>query len=373
VTTVTVAGGDGTHAVIDYDSAAYAALASSLLNGSVATVVDASGNYMMGPGGPLDTAIGPQGAGETITVTAVDDNPATGQVMLVGDGTNLTLNAPVGSGTIIAGSGNDMFDLTGPDSGVWNVYTGPSGSVVDAGNGGGFVVMDGADTVNAGAGPETVFGAAASGGQITGGSGTLLYAGGTGPSTITAGSGLTIGFGSTGATTYTLGTGPAVLVGGPGAMTVNGGTGQTQVFGTSGSTVTFAGPSDNNVLVAGDCNETLDGSGTTGADVFFAGAGNDQITGGSGNDTLFGGTGSATLTGGQGATIFAFVDQADGVARQDTIVDFSSADRLELIDGLTVAGQQVSSGNLVVMLSDNTQLTFAGITTDLGSGSIIHF
>jgi Ca2+-binding RTX toxin-like protein len=364
---VTVAGADGSQVTIDYPSAAYAALAQGLLDGLPAMVIDASGTYTLPADGPLDTVIGPASGTASITLAINDLNTSPDQVILAGDGTSLTLTAPGGGGTLIAGTGVDVLDFSSSDR--WNVYTGTTGSRVTVGDGGGVVVIGGADTVTAGAGAETAFGAAVDGAQITGGSGTLLFAAAAGAATIAAGSGLTVGFGGSGQSTYDLSTGAAVVIGGPGSMIVNGAAAAAQMFGSTGSAISFTGSADNNVFVAGDGNETLNGSATTGDNSYFAGSGNDAITAGTGNDVLFGGTGNATLQGGGGANVFAFVDQA-GSSSQDTIADFTAADTLDLIGGLTIASQDTSSGSLVVMLSDNTQLTFTGLTSDLSGNSI---
>jgi VCBS repeat-containing protein len=98
--------------------------------------------------------------------------------------------------------------------------------------------------------------------------------------------------------------------------------------GTSTSTTTitvFAGTSNNDTL-----------TGTSGADMLFAGNSQDTLTGNGGNDLLCAGQGDDTLTGGDGAdTLDAGQgqDKLDGGAGNDTLVGGQGDDQLTGGDG----------------------------------------
>ncbi len=396
---VSVSGGSQP-VVVNYDSQSYAALASSLIGSLPSTTISTSGPFVIPADGSSVTVFGSTAGAGLGDVTGTDNNSLMNQVILAGNGTNLNLTAPTGGGSIIAGNGQNVFNLNGTTAqGSWDVFLGPGGNVVngDGGAGNGFVVMGGADSVTAGTGNEVVFGAALAGGQVSTASPTipasagavLTYAGGAGAGTVTGGTGLLFGYGGSGNTTYDITQAPsggtqtaavtagtqvaAVLVGGTGTTTVNSTTGLVQYYGTDGSSLSFSGNTDNNLFVAGSGNETLNGAGATGSNVMYAGTGSDQLLGGAGNDILVAGDGSSTLAGGTGSNIFAFIDQAGGSTSMDTINDFTSSDTLELIGGVTVASQDLSTGDLVVTLSDETKITFVGLNYDLPTGSITHF
>jgi Ca2+-binding RTX toxin-like protein len=66
-----------------------------------------------------------------------------------------------------------------------------------------------------------------------------------------------------------------------------------------------------------------------GADKISGLAGDDSLSGGAGNDTLIGGAGNDTLTGGDGSDYFVFETAANASNNLDTIIDFSSGDKLQ--------------------------------------------
>jgi Ca2+-binding RTX toxin-like protein len=333
----------GTYVVVTYDTAAYQALAVSLLasESSYATtggyLVDNSGANIIPDGQLPVVGVGVPGNTGLVglgSVTLTDQNTAANQLILSGNGTDLTFDATAGSGTVVAGDGTGSYNFAVGD---WQLNNTP-------------------DSV--------------SGTTVTAGSGFDLVAAGSGDSTVIGGSGTLFAFSSTGLTDYQLGTGGSYIIGGDGESSITGGTGTATVFGSDGTTMNFSGSTGQNYFIAGSGNETLNGSGATGSNLLYAGSGDDSLTAGSGNDTLFGGTGSSTLTGGSGQDVFAFVDQTGGSTSVDTVNDFTSNDFLMLIDGLSISSSEEVGNNLVDVLSDGTTLTFTDIAS-IASDQII--
>ena len=165
-------------------------------------------------------------------------------------------------------------------------------------------------------------------------------------------------------------------VGSSNNSTVNTGvSGTATIFGASNTQVNVVGGGSSTV-VAGGGNETLNASGSTGANWLSVNAtvttpgSTVMMTAGSGNDTLIAGSaaGSTNMTGGSGADAFVFFKQAVGGAH-DIITDFSQADSV-YIEGYAASGsaaalQQaatVGAGGLTLTLSDGTSVTFSNLT-----------
>jgi Ca2+-binding RTX toxin-like protein len=338
---VTVNGAHGTgYVVVNYDTAAYATLANSLINGRDGILIQTTGTSSIPDGSPVLVGVGnfegtaAVGLGD---VLLTDNNTVTDQVVLTGNDTNLTFVAGAGGGTVLGGDGTDSVTFT---SGNWQLNNTPN--------------------VN-----NTT---------LVGGSGFDVFAAGSGDSTVDAGTGTLFAFGNNGTQTYNLSTGAAYIVAGPGTSVINdGGAGLTTVAGSASSDTTFTGPSSGNIFIAGGGAETLNAAGSTGANVFYAGTGDNTITGGTGNDILFGGSGSSTLTGGGGADTFAFVGQTGASTSTDTISDWGSSSALELIGGVSISSEAVNDQGLLVTLSDNTTITFTGLTQDLSESQVFTF
>ena len=114
------------------------------------------------------------------------------------------------------------------------------------------------------------------------------------------------------------------------------GTTAAEVFAGGAGNDLLDGMAGNDRLAGNDGNDTLYGrggadslSGGNGADLLHGGGGNDTLEGGAGNDRLVGSLGVDLLTGGTGADRFIFNSLSD---RGDTIADFDAAagDRLDL-------------------------------------------
>jgi hypothetical protein len=211
-----------------------------------------------------------------------------------------------------------------------------------------------ADTVYAHAGAAAVFDFA-SGNTVSGGTGLLMFMGGTDIS-----------------------------------ASVLGGAGASQVFGAAGDTITWTvGQGDQpNIFVAGAGNETLNAATSQGNLGLFGYSGSDPVinaqvsesmVGGAGNDTLVSGAGYETLVGGAGDNAFLICAQTDGVGAHITLDDFgASSNNLIAFSGYTQAeidsalnGAHTVPGiggqtDTVFTLSDNTTVTVVGIASLAG-------
>ncbi|WP_408886877.1 calcium-binding protein, partial [Komagataeibacter swingsii] len=141
------------------------------------------------------------------------------------------------------------------------------------------------------------------------------------------------------------------------------------IYGTAGLDLT-ANIGATTTYYASSGNETLDGGLSTGKLYARAGSGNDTLIGGSGYDTLRAGTGDDLFVAGSAQTEFEFIKGKAG--GNDIIQDFgkSAGNVVKLsgydaktssiqamLDNATIAG-----GNTTVSLTDNTRITFVGVT-----------
>ncbi|HET9020026.1 MAG TPA: hypothetical protein VFN46_10585, partial [Acetobacteraceae bacterium] len=142
---------------------------------------------------------------------------------------------------------------------------------------------------------------------------------------------------------------------GAAATLVGGGTGD-QLAGLAGQ----------NVLVAGGGNETLFGGDAARNTVFIGGSGTDVMAAQTGGSTFVAGTGTDQVLAAGTANGFDF---RMGMAGGTMIVQgFGGTDTINLFgyapDAATTAfnGAQVSAGNTVVTLADNTKIMLLGFT-----------
>jgi Ca2+-binding RTX toxin-like protein len=147
-------------------------------------------------------------------------------------------------------------------------------------------------------------------------------------------------------------------------------TGAATVAGSAGGVIDYVGSTGALTYYAQAGAETVNASGSSTNNVMWAGGAagdHDVMIGGTGNDQLIAGPGANTLTGGGGADLFTFINGNAGGA--DVITDFSAGGTVNLIGygaAAAAAAQQsavVSGGNTVITLSDNTQITFLGVTS----------
>jgi Ca2+-binding RTX toxin-like protein len=322
------------------------------------------------------------------------------------DGNNLYVGdttASAGTDHIVAGSGFDTIDAgygaTTVDSGTGHASItlndtagGAIGSFTD------FAYLDdGASTVYANGLRDAVV-ATAPGQTVDGGVGTgqydgivLLDANGAGDDVVNGGAATVALFDDAGGTSVFGGSGLLYFIGGANvSASIVGGGGTTDIYGASGDSVTFASADTDGtaVFVAGFGNETLNGALAQGGTVLYGGysdeasvaaAINDVLTGGAGNDTLISGAGFETLTGGAGNNAFIIDANTDGAGAHITITDFGasagnlvgfenySASQIEnALNGATTVMGAGGTINTVLTLSDNTQVTFIGVSSLTG-------
>jgi len=287
------------------------------------------------------------GTAETIAASAsLVGEDAT--VNLYGGAGNDTLNAGESNDVIFGGAGNDVIDGSVDASITQSDYlqggAGADSIVGGLGNDhiygnvavGAAGTLDGADTINAGAGNDYVNGNAGAD-SINGGDGNDRLFGGADNDTIIGGAGNDSVNGNLGADSITGDAGNDTLRGGAGNDIIDGGADNDQLFGDLGND-TLTGAAGNDRLEGGDGADSLDGG--LGNDVLLGGAGNDSILGDAGSDTITGGAGFDSLTGGADNDVFVFTVAGDastanlgatGSGLTDEIVGFTvGADKIQL-------------------------------------------
>jgi len=335
------------------------------------------------------------------------DLQGVGSTTLFGGSANDEILSANGRNLLFLGSGQDTVFSSGADtivggSGAETVATAASQSWVFAGSGPALLVNSGgADTLSAGPGAETIFAGASGGLYFLNNSPSLIFAGigayantivgGTGNATVFGGSGSNLIFGNDENLVVNLQSSTGTIVGGAGNTTVYAGTGGNQVmfqgsgallydaessfsniisnpnspgaeiFASNGGSVALWGSNDGNAFIAGPGNVTLQGSGASGANVYFAGTGADVLVAGSGNDTLVAGTGDSTMVGGAGRDQFVFINGAAGGSV--VIENYNPSDQLSLFGygNSSIISSQVIGGSLVLTLSDQTTITLQGV------------
>jgi hypothetical protein len=166
-----------------------------------------------------------------------------------------------------------------------------------------------------------------------------------------------------------------------------GGSGTTDIFGGVGDSIVFDGTSTagHAAFLASAGNETLLGAlsqtamalyGYNGTAASVTSGVQDVLVGGAGNDTLVTGAGHETLTGGGGNNLYLIDATTDGVGGNIVITDFGASSgnllgfenysaaeiQSALNNAYTVTGASGET-NTILTLSDNTQVTFIGVST----------
>jgi serralysin len=326
---------------------------------------------------------------------------------LFGGNAGETLVAETGAETVYGGTGNNVIQLGAATAQAFTQGTdivfgsSQAATVTSAGNttlfgGSGSTVFDvtagsativggtGAETINANAAPMLVFGA----------TGPFVYNAGSGAATVVSGVGshATIAGGSTGLlyfgngpTTYTPGTATDTILGYTGSLTATGGANGTLFFtGTAGDNVVSTGAgastiygfgagdslsatgSASDIVAATADSDTIDGTGSSGSNSYFAFGQNDVVEAGSGPTAIQSGLGNQTLVGGSGATLF---DILGGVSRTLVVQNFVAGQDFVKLDGYgsgaaaaALATASFAGGGTTIALIDGTHVTFQGVT-----------
>lgn len=294
-----------------------------------------------------------------------------------------------GSGTVVAGGGNDRLLVGGSGNSDafdpvqrWSLNTGGGNDIITAlgtvnatiGAGGGHnavllgagenvVVSTGDDTIQGGSGAETVDATGATSDFVQGVNSRLVFVGGSGGATILGGTGSDTYFGSAEQTGTQLivggSSGNNYLFAGSGAATLIGGGNHDQLFGYG---------SQDQLLRAGSGNETLSSAFSGGNDTLVAGSGKDLLIGGAGADTFVAGSGHTTVQAGAGTQVFEFMNHsAGGTELVQGVFDPSSIKiNLKGYDAGAVdqalASQTVKGGSVTLGLTDGTKVTFQDVT-----------
>jgi Ca2+-binding RTX toxin-like protein len=379
-------------------------------------VVDASGLSATVPAGYQflfdalsgSSTITGSAAGSDVLVTGInaaatflDEGGENSLVFVNGNNTYIgDTTASAGSDHIVTGSGFDT------------VYTGTGQATVDSGTGRATIVLqdstagaatafndyvyldDGHSTVYANGMRDAIV-ATAPGQTIDGGIGTgqndvivLVASTSDGNDVINGGAATVALFDNSSGNSVFGGSGALSFIGGADvSASVVGGSGGATIFGASGDSITYFSnvAATTAVIVAGFGNETLNGSGAqnslmiygaTSDEASITSAINDSLSGGTGNDTLVSGAGYETLSGGGGDNLFVIDATNDGVGAHITIADFgatsgnlvgfanyTTAQVQAALDSATTVSGGGGEVNTVITLSDNTQVTFIGVSS----------
>ena len=317
-----------------------------------------------------------------VTLSEGASNPV---VNLTGDGDLLaandsaeTVTASGANDTILAGGGKANITLSGSGALV-------SGSTV-IGEAGGLNVTDSGflDTISAGSASAAVT-LAGSGALVSGGTGALSVVDNGSDDTINAGSGSTavnasgadtaagtLVHGGTGLLNFVGGAANSTIFGGSGDETVSGGTGNTTLFGGDGGAITYVNTTAGSMFFgAGSGNETADASLAKANDSLYGSVdptSHNLLMGGAGDDLFVAGTGADTLVGGGGHNAFYFFSLYGSSATNHVVGDFSSLDEVVLSGygpggaAAAMASATTTGGSTTITLSDNTKITFTGVT-----------
>ena len=263
------------------------------------------------------------------------------------DGQAVTITPGQGFSTILGGDGLNLIFTGANDQ---TIVTGYGQSILNLNSGNDKVFSHGQDTIFAGSGNSVLF---AQGGP-------LFAVAGTGALTVSGLAASTTVFGGAGGGTFFAGTAGNSLLVSSGSATV--------VGAASGDTL-FANGTAQSVLVAGAGNETLFGGASTAANTYVAGAGPNVIGGGSGADTIIFGAGNATVNGGGGADLFVFAKGRAGGPVLLNQFDPAAGARVALQGydpneaANAIARAATTGGSTTITLSDNTRISFAGVTS----------
>ena len=264
-------------------------------------------------------------AGDRLRISSKGD-----PTILSDEHTSLTFIASAGSGTVVAGGGDNRLAISGSAADNWSLNTGsgndvilalgavnatiaPGGgkNIIQLGSGHDLVISAGRDSIAGGSGQSTIVATNATSDFVQGEKSDLLFIGGSGGVTILGGTGSDTYFGSAAGPV-----GDQLIKGGSaGSNLLFAGDGAATLVGGGNNDQLFAYGSANQVLNAGSGNETLSAAFSSGNDMLAAGLSNGQLIGGSGSYTFLGGGGNATITAGSGSDVYAFINHRGGRKR----------------------------------------------------------
>jgi len=372
-------------------------------SGTIAGGVGANFINVSGAGVGTNNLIISQGFNDVITAGAGSVSvAASGAHAVVQGGTgSLTVDDTGLKDSIYAGAGNAAVTTSGLDalvlgsSGVLTVNAaGGVGDTVGFGPGGGMFTsstesFNGLVFGGTGA-PVTVNASNTWSDTIVGDTGGLVVNAGSASNLLVwgpiGGPGLNFvgGSGGPGGTTATVvgqsghdtigaGTGSLLSWVGPNeTLQASSGGGSVTLFGASNSDINYTAASGSLLFVANSGNETLNAAGSSTNDVMWGGidstAGN-SLVGGSGNDLMVAGTGADTFNTGSGSNEFVFIASVLGSSAQhDVITNFIGGNDSVVLSG-GISTVSASSGGIgpaaftTLTLSDNTQITFLGVSS----------
>ncbi len=294
---------------------------------------------------------------------SVQGNGGEDQRVLISSATGVTFNTGGGSGTVVAGQGNNLIGTPMTGGGHQLIVGGPGNdtitsfsgdNVISPGGGANLIGLENgrddvslsgtADTVVAASGDDTVSVTGEDAALIFGGTGRLTFINGSAPSTVVGGSGSETIEGGAGGGLYQGGAG--------GDNAISGGSGKVTIFGGGAGDTLAAGGSLGDALAAASGNETLTSAASHGLDSMYGGSGQDVMIAGLGGDLMLGGSGTMN---------FEFIKGLTSAASTYEVFNFHAGDAVTL-SGYSGAPTVTSAGgNLVLGLSDGTRITFVGV------------
>lgn len=394
---------------------------------AVATIPGGSGNtstYVLDSWAGPNTLTG-SGTGDNVFVGTNTTQSGTGaatyldqggnNIIVFIDGNNVydgSSTAASGNNFIVAGQGYDVIKTgTGNDTinsgtGLSAIFLNDAATVSGSGTTNDHVWLDdGTSYVFAGGASDGIVASSATGHEtIVGGTGgneqylNIVLNAGVNGLTATSATNDVVGLGQATTTLYDFtsgnviygGTGDLAFLAGAGiTASVNAGTHNNVIFGNAGDTLSIYTPTgtvNNNVVVAGTGNETLNGGNSAGNQIFWAfqntatdtGTYNESITGGFGNDTFVTGTGNETINSGGATNLFVIHnDTADASATSNVLINdfganaanhvqfwgFDQTEVQQALDNAQVISGPGGTPEVIIQLGSSATVTFVGVNS----------
>jgi Ca2+-binding RTX toxin-like protein len=323
----TVIAGDGNDTITGGAASVIAGAGDDLIRTGASAIDGGAGEDYIDTSGTISASTISGGDGDdTIRGNGIVDG-ARGDDTIVGSG--LLVGGP-GNDTVTGRDGNDSFQPSSSTPGYMYIpgyWAALGNDRIDGAGGNDYIYdFDGFNTLNGGAGNDTITAAEDKVSIMNGGTGDDSMIGGRNNSVVGGeGNDILDGWYLDG------GDGNDVFKRGFGAQTMIGGAGD-DLFGDNSN---YGDDVGRDFVDAGEGNDTIYGG--MSADTLLAGDGNDLVygkkgddsmDGGAGDDTLFGQDGDDTLIGGPG------IDVLDGGAGNNIVIDDLVRRPLELIDEL---------------------------------------